>query len=198
MLSRIFAFTLLVSIPAFADDCDPQVVDPGVIRDLGRVASRMKTTCPNQLDVPGFCAAVESKIMENQPAHPSVTYRYQSMIYSASCIEASDSDETIKAKVQNFWNTYHSRLTCNTINFNPRNGNILKLAVARQSASFINDAVSTWNVGLNHVDAVDNGTVLDYIEQRKNQAGTASAFGKTLQRYYDKFRAAGAKHSREL
>ena len=199
MLSRIIAFTLLISMSAFAaDECDPVTVDQGVISDLSEVAKRMKTTCPNQLDVAGFCTAVETKVLENNPTHANITYLYQSMIYSASCIEASDSDVTIKAKVQNFWNTYHSKLSCNTSNFSPRDGNILKLAIARQSGSFINDAITTWGVGLNHVDKVDSATVLDYIEKRKLQTGTASSFGKTLQRYYDKFRAAGAKHSREL
>lgn len=132
------------------------------------------------------------------PSHPSIQYQYQTMIFSASCVVNSDSDDVIKAKVQNFWNKYHDRLLCNQFNFNPRNGNILKLAVAKQSGRFIADAVSRWQISLNHVDDADHLTVLDYIEQRRASAGENTPYGRTLKRYYDQFKAAGAKHSREL
>lgn len=197
MLTRIIAFTLLISTSAFAaDECEPSVIAPSVISSLVGVSDRLNTTCPNELNIPTFCNAVDSKVLETDPTHDNILYRYQTMIYAASCVVSSDSDDVIKSKVQNFWNRYHDRLTCNLTNFNPRNGSILKLAVARQSDDFINDSISSWQVGLNHVDTVDNGTVLDYIEQRKTNAGPT--FARTLQRYYDRFRAAGAKHRREL
>lgn len=197
MLSRIIAFTLLISTSAFAaDDCAPSVISPSIISNLVGVSERLNTTCPNELNIASFCGAVEAQVLENNPTRDDVLYRYQTMIYAASCVEASDSEEAVRLKVQNFWNRYHDRLSCNTLNFNPRNGNILKLAVARQADSFIDDTISSWRVGLNHVDTVDNGTVLDYIEQRKAQAGPT--FARTLQRYYDRFKAAGAKHRREL
>ncbi len=197
MLSRIFVFALLLSTNAFAaDECEPAVIEPGVISSLVSVSTRLNTSCPNELNVGSFCTAVDSKALETDPSHDSILYQYQSMIFAASCVLTNDSDEIIRSKVQNFWNRYHDRLTCNMINFNPRNGSILKLAVARQSDSFIDDSIASWQIGLNHVDTVDNGTVLDYIEQRKTNAGPT--FARKLQRYYDRFRAAGAKHRREL
>ena len=199
MLSRIFAITLLMSVSAFAaDECAPTVVDPQVISDLANVSSRLNQECPNQLNVPDFCAAVSNPLTELHPSHPSIRYQYQSMVFQAACITPSDTEITIKSKVQNFWNRYHDALACSQTDFNPNNGNILKLAVSRQSNRFIDDAISKWNVGLNHVDSVDNQTVLDYIEMRKRQAGASSTFARTLQRYYDRFRLAGAKHQREL
>lgn len=197
MLTRIFVFTLLMSTTAFAaDECNPVAIAPGVLSSLVGVSERLNTRCPNELNVGSFCTAVDSKELEQNPSHDSIVYQYQTMIFAASCVVPGDSDQIIRSKVQNFWNRYHERLTCNMVNFNPRNGSILKLAVARQADSFIDDSITAWQVGLNHVDAVDNGTVLDYIEQRKTSAGPT--FARTLQRYYDRFRAAGAKHRREL
>lgn len=199
MLSRIIAFTLLISMSAFAaDECDPLTVDQNVIRDLSNVASRMKTECPNSIHVGNFCAAVESQAIELEPKHDSVMYQYQTLIYDASCVESGDSEVSIKAKVQNFWNRYHDALLCKPVNFVPQNGNILKLAVSRQSDPFIDDSIRNWGVGLNHVDVADKSTVLDYIERKKKEAGSNSNLVRTYQRYYDRFRTAGAKHKREL
>ncbi|MES2526951.1 MAG: hypothetical protein V4598_07675 [Bdellovibrionota bacterium] len=167
-----------------------------MISSLVSVSTRLNTSCPNQLNVASFCTAVDSKEIEPNPSHDSILYQYQTMIFNASCVVPGDSNASIRSKVQNFWNRYHDRLTCNMVNFNPRNGSILKLAVARQSDEFIDDSITAWQVGLNHIDSVDNGTVLDYIEQRKTNAGPT--FARALQRYYDRFRAAGAKHRREL
>jgi protein tyrosine phosphatase len=199
MLSRILLVTLMMSMNAFAaDDCSPTVIDPNVLKDLSGVASKMKTECPHQLNVSDFCAAVASQAPEISPINDSVIYRYQNQIFAAACVVSGDSDETIKAKVQNYWNNFHDRLACNQFNFTPQNGNILKLAIARKSDPFIDDVVTTWKVNLNHVDGVDQKTVLDYIEAKKIEAGSNASLVRIFQKYYDKFRNAGAKHSREL
>eukprot|EP01034_Spumella_vulgaris_P002641 gene2641-3425_t len=59
-------------------------------------------------------------------------------------------------------NANAASLVCNMTNFNPRNGSILNLAVARQADDFIGDAVVNWKVDLNQIDAIDGKTVLDY------------------------------------
>lgn len=199
MLSRFIAFTLLMSVSAFAaDDCSQTAIDQGVIRNLTRVSSRLNVECPNQLNAQDFCSSVEGQTIETEPMHDSILYTYQTQIYRASCIEASDDEATIRAKIQNFWNRYHDSLTCNQFNFNPRNGSILKLAVARKSDPFINHAVSVWRVDLNHVDTVDQMTVLDYIAARRSEAAPGSTLYRTLDQYYKTFRDAGAKLKREL
>lgn len=199
MLSRLLAFSLLVSVPVFADDdCEPAVVPPEIIRNLTSVSDRMNIECPNQIHVGNFCAAVENQTDELDPSHPTISFRYQTLIYNASCVQPNDSEATIKAKIQNFWNRYHGTLTCIRQNFNPRDGNILKLAIARQSEPFIEDTLRSWQVSLNHVDSVDNMTVLDYIDLRKREAGSNQSLIRIYQRYYDQFRAAGAKHKRDL
>ncbi|MCL9998178.1 MAG: hypothetical protein NBV68_02250 [Erythrobacter sp.] len=153
---------------------------------------------PSDDFVGGLCAAVESKVLENAPSYNQVTYLYQQFIAEASGVQFTDSSEQYNSKIATWLNANMPTLLCNTSNFNPRNGNILKLAVARQNNSFINDAILNWKIDLNQIDATDGKTVLDYIEDRKASSGTTSAFGKTLQRYWEKFRAAGAKRASEL
>lgn len=197
MLSRIIAFTLLVSLPAMAaDDCTPTPVDAGVLRDLTSVSSRLNVECPHQLDVGSLCNAVSDQLQE-QNSSAGTRYRYQTMIYQASCIESGDSVDVIKAKIQNFWNKYHDQLACNSLSFSIKNGNILKLAIEMNSRNFINDSVRRWGVNLNHIDSTDHQTVLDYIEaQLRATRGTPRE--QALQSYFDIFRKNGAKLSREL
>jgi len=87
-------------------------------------------------------------------------------------------------------------LVCNMSNFNPRNSSILKLAVARQADDFIGDAVVNWKVDLNQIDAIDGKTVLDYITDRRTNAGPT--FVTMLDRYYKLFSDGGARHALEL
>ncbi len=155
---------------------------------------------PDPFDDPGItnlCAAVANPLAELDPYHPSILYRFESHIFHWAGVTPIDSESQMSAKIRKFFDGSGSRLVCNQANFNPRNGNIFKLAIARQSNRFIDDVVR-WSVDLNQVDAVDGRTVLDYIRDRRAAVGEGSSFGQTLGRYYNKFRAAGAKHASEL
>jgi hypothetical protein len=90
------------------------------------------------------------------------------------------------------------RLDCRQFNFTPNGGNILKLAIARQSTPFIDDILIFWKVDLNQVDAVDGETVLDYIGRLREQAGANEKLVQMYSRYYDRFRKAGARKASEL
>lgn len=197
MLSRIVAFSLLISIPVFAaDDCDPQVIDKNVVDDLAQVSKRMNMECPNQVNVAELCMFVAENNRETD-ASIGTTFAYQSRIFKAACVDPhADSSDVIQAKMQNFWNRYHDKLICNVSNSIVRDGNILKLAVDRSSTDFINDSVRRWKVNLNHIDA-DNKTVLDFIdEERTRSAGTPRV--AVLNRYFTIFRSNGAKFRREI
>jgi hypothetical protein len=150
-------------------------------------------------DVPSFCSAVDSQVEASADMaswHPSILYYYQAMLVKAAGVQPNESDEAAFAKIRAFMDSAEN-LTCRTPNFVPANGNIYKLAVARQSSGFLDDALAHWHVDLNRVDAIDHKTVLDYIADRRKAAGS-SAFGLTLDRYYKRFRAAGALHAAEL
>lgn len=161
-------------------------------------ANPAKAKPPSDNFVGSLCVAVESKIEENQIRHDQVTYRYQQMLADVAGVGSTDPADLYNAKIARWVDSNMPKLLCNSINFNPRNGNLLKLAVARQNNSFIDDALTDWKINLNQIDATDGKTVLDYIEDRKASSGTESSFGKTLQRYWTKFRAAGAKRAAEL
>jgi hypothetical protein len=143
-----------------------------------------------------FCTALDSKALENMPTHDTVLYQYQTMLYEAAGVTPQDSPEVAYERTKVFLNTNAASLVCNIVNFNPRNGNIYKLAVACQADGFINDALDNWHVDLNQVDATDGKTVLDYITDRRATAGPT--FARILDRYYARFRAAGARHASEL
>lgn len=143
-----------------------------------------------------FCTAVDSKVLENNPTRDDVLYRYQTIVYNAAGVLADDSNEVAFQKSKAFMDANAASLVCNLINFNPRNGSILKLAVARQSDEFIWDAVVNWKVDLNQIDVTDGKTVLDYITDRRASAGPT--FARTLDRYYKRFRDGGARHAHEL
>lgn len=143
-----------------------------------------------------FCGAVEAKVLENHPTRDEVLYRYQTMVYAAAGVTPEDSLQVAYEKTRVFMDANQTSLTCNTINFNPRDGNIYKIAVARQVNGFIDDALNNWHVDLNQIDATDGKTVLDYIADRRATAGPT--YARILDRYYARFRAAGARHAREL
>lgn len=163
---------------------------------LTLVARQSEAEPAARFNFASFCNAVESKVLSNRFTHDSVLYAYQDMLVEASGVARQDSTETANRKIGVFLNANAASLTCNMTNFNPRNGNIYKLAVARQVDGFIDDALDNWRVNLNQIDATDNKTVLDYIRDRQDTAGPT--YARTLGRYYDRFRAAGAKHRIEL
>ncbi len=149
-----------------------------------------------ELNIRTFCNAVDSKVPAGTFSHDTVLYFYQDMLVEAAGVSASDSPEMAYDKIRLFMDANSASLVCNLTNFNPRNGNVYKLAVARQADGFINDALDNWHVDLNQVDATDGKTVLDYISDRRATAGPT--YARTLSRYYDRFRAAGARHASEL
>jgi hypothetical protein len=151
-----------------------------------------------KLDVADLCSAVATQTLEYEPFHPTVLYQYQNIIYLAAGVSLSDSQDDINAKVRQTLNQNMPQLLCNQVNFTPRNGNILKLAVARQAGPFIDDVIYRWKPNLNQIDVTDGRTVLDYIANRNSGLDPNSGFSKTLLLYYERFRAVGAKTRAEL
>ena len=149
-------------------------------------------------DVQNFCASVANPMAEINPKHLNDRYRFQTMLNEASGAMSSDMQELVNLKIRTFLNNRMPSLLCSQNDFNPNNGNVLKLAVSRQSNRFIDYVLEQWKPDLNQIDAVDGRTVLDYIEFRKAEAGATSTFARTLDRYYKRFRAVGARHAAEL
>jgi len=166
---------------------------PMATHSAALAASTLHQQCPER-NVGALCGLVSSQNRDPD----SGLYEYQSVIYAASCVDpAAETPEDIRRKVQAFWVRYSDHLRCNTLNFSPSNGLLLKFAVARSSDRFLRDAVQVWRVDLNRIDPVDGKTVLDFIEDElvRNQQ---PAIQRRLRRYYGMLREAGAKHRREL
>ena len=150
------------------------------------------------LDIRNLCASIASPLTELKPAHSSIRYQFESMIYAAADVKPSDTDEQVNSKVRSFLDARMPQLLCSQPDFVPNNGNILKLAVSRQSSYFIRNALDVWKLDLNQVDATDGRTVLDHIVAKRDSYSTSQQAWKTFQRYYDRFRVAGAKTRAEL
>ncbi|WP_374347279.1 hypothetical protein [Phenylobacterium sp.] len=148
--------------------------------------------------VENLCSSVDSQTLELEPFHESIVYQYQTMLYQQSGVIQSDDENTVKHKVRDFINSNMPRLLCARINFYPTNSNLLKLAVARQSQPFLDDALRVWKVDLNQIDNVDGATVLDYIIRKKAEAGSNRVLNQVYDNYYARFRAAGALTADEV
>jgi TPR repeat protein len=150
------------------------------------------------LDTKDLCAGVAEQTLELEPRHDTVLYMYQSELYDAAGVVKSDSEAVLNAKVKKLLDARMPELLCNQLNFVPANGNILKLAVARQNDDFIFRVLNDWKPDLNQVDAADGRTVLDYIAWRRDTYRPEQSAYKSYQRMYDDFRKAGAKLRSEL
>lgn len=193
---KVLATAMLLAIPAAADDCKPQPIDPAVRAALAQAAARQGTACPRAADAVQLCNAVSDQIAQTDPASPD-KYSYQTKIRAAACVEPEDDDALVRGKVQAFWNAHHAGLHCSQLGFSIENGHLLKLAIENNSKDFINDAVRKWQVDLNHVDAADGRTVLDYVvDERARARGTN--LEPTLERYETLLRKHGAKRRSEL
>ncbi|MCM0000408.1 MAG: hypothetical protein NBV68_13570 [Erythrobacter sp.] len=150
------------------------------------------------LNVANLCSAVDSQAYELEPIHDSILYQYQTLLYRAAGVQAADPEAAVNEKLRRFINANLSAMKCNMINFNPRHGNILKLGVARQADPFIDDVIRNWKVDLNHVDALDGFTMLDYAEQRMDTYKPDKLKTRPFEDIYRRLRKAGAKHRFEL
>lgn len=151
-----------------------------------------------KLDPKELCAGVATQTLEIEPRHDTVLYMYQSELYDAAGVVQSDSEAVLNAKVRKLLNERMPELLCNQVDFIPANGNILKLAVARQNDDFIFHVLNDWKPDLNQVDAADGRTVLDYIAWQRDRYAPEQSAHRVYQRMYDKFRKAGAKTRAEL
>jgi hypothetical protein len=150
------------------------------------------------LNAANLCAAIESQAIELEPQHALIAYQYETLIFEYSGVEATDTVVEINEKVRQKLDVAMPLLLCKPVNFVPQNGNILKLAVSRQVDSFIVSTLNDWKIDLNQIDETDDSTVLDYIKQKISDAGANANLARIYTRYYDRFRASGAKHAVEL
>lgn len=157
-----------------------------------------QASTPSPALVRNLCAAVSAQSEVLDPVHSAIMYQYENLIAVEAGVRPSDTRTEFNEKMRNWVNRNMQILLCDGFNFSPQRGNILKIAISSSSDSFVDDAVRVWGVNLNQVDQVDHLTVLDYIEERRVNAGNNINLIRIYTRYYDRFRSAGARHAREL
>jgi hypothetical protein len=156
--------------------------------------------CPDLEKIGNICLNLTNFTKDPAP-RGEYSYMYQRKIYDAACVDLQkDSEALMKRKIQEMWRIDERqprpRMTCNNLQFDVINGNILKFAVRKRFQEFLEDAV-WWGVHLNRVDASDQRTVLDYVKDELDRTSHPST-RSTLQAYYQILREGGAKHRSEL
>lgn len=145
-----------------------------------------------------FCLLISNRPKDNHPGC-GYKYLYQHRLFEAARIDtANDSKEVIGKKIAAMWAVCDQLdlLLCSSTQFDVTKGNLLKWAVSYQFDDFIVDLFK-WKVQLNKIDESDNRTLLDYIQYHVTK-NKDNAMGPVYQDYYDRFRAAGARHKWEL
>ncbi|SFN99423.1 hypothetical protein SAMN05421741_11625 [Paenimyroides ummariense] len=156
--------------------------------------SKCKPTMPNPRH---FCGEVGAK-GSYKGADGSFDYSYQKIMYDSACADLDNMPEKeVNQKLRDWWDLYKDKLTCDNVQFNVPNGSVFKFAIRANLTAFIDDAIYA-KFDLNYVDKADGRTVLDYTKDELNKQTTSSPIRKVLQEYYDRLRAAGAKHKSEL
>jgi hypothetical protein len=156
---------------------------------------RQADQCPSNRGIEPICNLVVTSIRDRNS--PSGRLLYQSQILSASCVLDSDTDDVRKAKVREFWDKFGQNVLCSSNNFVDGGGNLIKYAIFNTNSVFIDDITHRWQIDLNKVDDSDGKTALDFLDDEMRRFN-GTPIWNTLNTYYRKLRAAGAKHAREL
>ena len=176
---------------AECDETTPPALRPVIA--VAHAAQPPTPECPNRKKLRNLCMMIGDHMPD--PKTPE-KYMYETRLFQAGCVNEGDSEEVIREKIRVAWNTYEDDLKCTNTMFDVSDGHLLKYAVVSYFDDFLDDAVR-WKVNLNKVDAADNRTVLDYIKYHMEKS-KGGALELKLKSYYDKLRAAGAKHKSEL
>jgi len=183
LLSLCTCFTVFAQESEYDDPAD----------NAGVVVNKVEESeCPKPMV--GFCLMVSGRMKDKTGKNK---YFYQSKMAEASCIDTEkDSPETQRQKIQNAWANSEENLKCTSTGFDVSDGHIVKYAVAEKFDDFIND-VAKWKINLNKIDKSDGRTVLDYI-QHQIDSSKGNPLEEKYQNYYNRLKAAGAKHKSEL
>lgn len=165
----------------------------------------------NPDDIRHLCHAVDGQVLNDkgiafirEPGRigqfppPGRNYRvYEDIFHSMAGVIPGDTPEMIKAKMQAFWLRDRAKLKCQMLGFSITGGNILKLAVEKNSHLVLGDVTRRWNLDLNLVDPADGETLLDYVDRELIRA-TGNGMETVLRRHQAQIIKYGAKRAREL
>lgn len=154
---------------------------------------------PKEIDYKLLCddIATKAKVIEKESEH--YEYVYEKRILQLSCVNVEiDDEETIKRKVQLFWNKYKINCKCDSVSFNVPNGNILKFSTSKNT-DFTENLVLIYDCDINFIDPADNRNLLDYVIDEIEKLKTTGASKSSVQvyeRYRDIIISIGGKPSK--
>jgi hypothetical protein len=149
--------------------------------------------CANANLIESICMSVGETIADEDGVF---RYEYEKDLRNAACVDEFDSDEITNTKIQNMLRELDEKLVCNTSRLAIRNGSLLKLAVASNFGDFIANAINKWKINVNKIDAADNSTVLDFIEDQLEKNGNEPKIVSQLQGYKTRILKAGGRYNK--
>lgn len=150
-----------------------------------------------------LCLYLASKARDDTPGSP-FSHVYQRIIYHAAGVSDDEyengTDEEIGRKVSALWEREILHLRCGPMGV-PATGDPLRYAMHIVFNDFIADALSLWQIDLNHVDKVIGtqtfiGTYLDDLDHKVSI--TSGVTKRNYEAWRNSFIASGAKRASEL
>ena len=119
---------------------------------------------PQESDYKLICAHIGVKAKAPLSEIEYYEYAYEKRILQLACVNIGvDNEETIKRKVQIFWNKYKKNFKCDSVDFPIQNGNILKFAISQNMPEVVETLSDTYGLDINFIDPADGLNLLDYI-----------------------------------
>lgn len=154
-------------------------------------------------DTKGMCDVISIQMKPSEDYKEYFDYDYERMLMNfAGADIKKESRESATAKIIEWWNKYKTMFYCQSSSFNLDYGNILKFAVSKGFAPFLETIVGTYQMDINFIDPADNRNVLDYVNDELKK--TISLQGpnhqqvKILKEYKELLEDLGGKPSRPV
>ena len=163
---------------------------------LGKISywgGKNRKGCAKADRIPMICGAVEEAEINEEGEY---RFEYLMDVRTAACVDEYDSEEIENAKIQNMFRELDDQLVCSSNHLSIKPGGLLKLAVSAYFNDFITNAVTKWKMDVNNIDAADDKTVLDFIEDQIKQFGNDSALVSKLQGYKARILKAGGRYNK--
>lgn len=130
------------------------------------VCKNFNDTClpPKTSDYKEICAHVATRAKAPLNEIQYYEYYYEKKIDEMACVNIGvDNEETVRKKLQSFWNKYKTSCKCDALSFGLPNGNFLKYALSQNMPEVIETLASTYGLDINFIDPADGLNLLDYI-----------------------------------
>lgn len=149
--------------------------------------------CANADVIASICGSV-GEVEVNEEGEYGFEYPIE--LRKASCVDEFDSEEVANLKIQNMFRELDDKLVCISNHLAIKPGGLLKLAVAAYFGDFIANSINKWKINVNKIDAADNATVLDFIEDQLLINAREPSLVSKLKSYKERILKAGGRYNK--